>query len=101
MLNDNQSFLNKWWEFQVFEYRRLHGMFIPYIERELEPHGISQRTAYRYIGLFANNDKIATVANLQDAYRKVEQLESERIGIGQRWPDVRWHEICFRSWTSD
>ncbi len=54
-----------------------HGMFIPYIERELEPHGIAQRTAYRYMGLFANNDKIATVANLQEAYRKVEQLESE------------------------
>jgi predicted HAD superfamily Cof-like phosphohydrolase len=51
-----------------------HGMFIPWIERELP---FSERTARSYMLVFDHRDKTATVADLQSAYRIVERLETE------------------------
>jgi len=48
--------------------------FLPWIERELP---FSERTAYNYISLYQWRDKVATVANLQDAYKKVKQIETK------------------------
>lgn len=51
--------------------RMKHGEFLPWLE-ELP---FEQRTSYRYMALYQYHDKIAIVANLQEAYKKVEQIE--------------------------
>lgn len=51
-----------------------HGDFLPWIKLNCR---FSERTAYNYIGLHGHSSKIATVANLQDAYKQVEALEAQ------------------------
>jgi hypothetical protein len=53
---------------------QISGKFLAWIESELP---FSVDTAERYQGLFEHNDKIRNARNLQDAYRKVEQLEDQ------------------------
>lgn len=51
-----------------------HGNFVSWLDENLD---MSQRTAYKYIGLFQHRDKIAENANLQDAYQQIETLEKQ------------------------
>lgn len=51
-----------------------HGDFLPWIKLNCR---FSERTAYNYMGLHGHSSKIATVANLQDAYKQVEALEAQ------------------------
>jgi len=51
-----------------------HGAFLPWIENELP---FSQKTAWNYMALHSHQNKLVNITNLQDAYRRVEQLESE------------------------
>lgn len=51
-----------------------HGMFIPWIERELP---FDRMTGNRYMRLFIYKDKCNNALHLQDAYRRVEQLEDQ------------------------
>lgn len=51
-----------------------HGEFLPWIERELP---FSNKTAESYMRLYGYRSKIESASNLQDAYRKVEQLEDQ------------------------
>jgi len=50
-----------------------HGGFLPWIEQNCV---FSERTARNYLSLFRYRNKTATVADLQDAYKQVKQLES-------------------------
>lgn len=38
----------------------------------------SERTAYNYVATFNYNDKIASVATLQEAYKQIEQIEYQK-----------------------
>ena len=63
-----------------------HGGFLPWIKQNCV---FSERTARNYLSLFRYRNKTATVADLQDAYKQVKQLESaekhtERQGSYQR-----------------
>jgi hypothetical protein len=51
-----------------------HGQFLAWIEGTLPFDG---RTAERYMRLSNYSNKIDSVSNLQDAYKRVEQLEDE------------------------
>jgi hypothetical protein len=53
--------------------KKEHGEFLPWIKTL----PFSERTAYRYIGLFDYQDKIARMADLQEAYKQVETLEAQ------------------------
>ena len=50
-----------------------HGGFLPWIKQNCV---FSERTARNYLSLFRYRNKTATVADLQDAYKQVKQLES-------------------------
>jgi hypothetical protein len=52
----------------------MSGEFLKWIENELP---FAERTARNYMRLWDHRDKTATLADLQDAYRKVEQLEDQ------------------------
>ncbi len=50
-----------------------HGEFLPWIE---ENCGFSRQTADNYRRLYEHRDKLPTVSNLQEAYKKIEQIET-------------------------
>ncbi|MDY7028625.1 MAG: DUF3102 domain-containing protein [Spirochaetota bacterium] len=50
-----------------------HGEFLPWLKENVP---FSEDTAERYIQLFAYRDKTASVADLQDAYKKIEEIET-------------------------
>jgi hypothetical protein len=52
-----------------------HGEFLPWLK---ENCAFSERTAQNYTRLFRYRDKTARVADLQEAYRQVEQIESRK-----------------------
>lgn len=54
--------------------RLSHGDFLPWLQVNCS---FSQRTAYNYIGVYSHSDKIASVANLQDAYQQIETIERQ------------------------
>jgi hypothetical protein len=45
-----------------------HGEFLPWLQANVQ---FSQKTAYRYISLYANREKVVRVTNLAEAYRLV------------------------------
>ena len=51
-----------------------HGKFLKWVTEKLP---FCVKTAYRYLGLWDRKDKIVTVTNLQDAYKEVQQLQSD------------------------
>lgn len=51
-----------------------HGEFLPWLESNFE---MSERMAYRYMSLFKHNDKVAKMANLQEAYQQIEYIEKK------------------------
>jgi hypothetical protein len=51
-----------------------HGDFLPWVKLNCR---FSERTAYNYIALHQHQNKIATVANLQEAYRQIETIEAQ------------------------
>jgi hypothetical protein len=63
-----------------------HGNFIPWIKANCN---FSERTAYNYIGLHSHSSKIATVANLQEAYKQVETLEAQAHMSEKKKADLR------------
>jgi hypothetical protein len=65
-----------------------HGNFLPWVQLNCR---FAERTAYNYMGLYAHSNKIATVANLQEAYKQVEVLEAQAgMSETQRaWERVR------------
>lgn len=50
-----------------------YGGFVGWLEKSCS---IPQRTAYRYMSLKEHESKIATMANLQDAYKQIETIEA-------------------------
>lgn len=50
-----------------------HGEFLPLIKTL----PFSERTARRYIALYRHRDKTASVADLQEAYKQIEHIESK------------------------
>ena len=50
-----------------------HGEFLPWV-RTLP---FEQRTAYRYLSLSDHSCKVATMSNLQEAYRQLETIEQQ------------------------
>jgi len=51
-----------------------YGDFLPWLEKNFN---MGQRTAYNYMNLFEHQCKIATVANLQEAYKQIETIEAQ------------------------
>lgn len=51
-----------------------HGEFLPWLNSSCS---FSQRTAYNYLSVYSHSDKIATVANLQEAYRQIDTIERQ------------------------
>jgi hypothetical protein len=51
-----------------------HGLFIQWIESNLD---ISTNTVERYMKLFAYQNKIPNLGNLQEAYKQIETLEAQ------------------------
>ena len=54
--------------------RREHGAFLPWVEQNCD---FSRQTADNYRRLYEHRDKMPRVGNLQDAYKKVRQIETE------------------------
>ena len=51
-----------------------HGNFLSWLEANID---LPERTAYRYMSLHDYRNKIATMANLQEAYKQIETLEQQ------------------------
>ncbi len=51
-----------------------HGQFLPWLEKNFE---MTERTAQRYMNLFAYRDKTDTLSDLQSAYRQIETIEAQ------------------------
>lgn len=58
-----------------------HGEFLPWIESNCE---FDRTTATRYIKLFNYKDKCCSVQHLQEAYKKIEQIEYQEKQIEQQ-----------------
>lgn len=61
-----------------------HGDFLPWLESNFE---MSERTAQNYMRLFYYRDKTAKVADLQEAYQKIEYIEKKEKAEQQKKDD--------------
>ncbi|MDY7027155.1 MAG: DUF3102 domain-containing protein [Spirochaetota bacterium] len=58
-----------------------HGEFLPWLKENVP---FEQKTAWRYMKLHEHNCKLGTVTNLQEAYRKIEEIETQEKQTEQK-----------------
>jgi len=75
------------------------GEFLGWISDELP---FSERTTYNYLNLYRYKEDVATVANLADAYRLIDNIEAQKKGqVAQRIEEAERTGVKPETWNDD